>query len=52
MVASESAELIVEKAAMKTNVLESGEGEPTISPLEEIDYVNGRDYRSVSPIFI
>jgi hypothetical protein len=34
--------------AMKANVLESGEGEGEALLLEEIDYVNGRDYRNVS----
>ncbi|MDQ1343595.1 MAG: hypothetical protein QG650_314 [Patescibacteria group bacterium] len=50
MVASESTTLIVENAMTKVNVLEGGEGESDTekkSPLSEIDYVNGKEYRDI-----
>lgn len=49
IVASESAELIVENAVLKTSVLENGEGEGEYaeSDLEKIDYANGKPYRDI-----
>lgn len=48
MVASESATLIVENAVMKNSAIESGTGaEGEGSPLSEIDYVNGKEYRNI-----
>jgi hypothetical protein len=45
MVASESSRLVIEHAAVKTSVMESGEGESGKDfPLSEIDYVNGTGY--------
>lgn len=46
MVASESAKLLMESAALKTNVLENGEREGE-SPLSKIDYVRGKKYQDV-----
>ncbi len=48
MVASESSKLVVEGVAVKTSVMESGEGEgDSESALEKIDYVNGVTYEKV-----
>ena len=49
MVASESTELVMKGAAMKTNVMESGSGAGKGNfPLSEIDYVNGIGYGKVA----
>lgn len=48
MVASESSKLVIEGVAIKSSVLESGEGESeNETSLEKIDYVNGITYEKL-----
>jgi hypothetical protein len=47
LVASESAKLLIEDAAIKASVMERSEGGEGVSPLSEIDYVHGMEYRNM-----
>lgn len=48
LVTSESAKLVGEKLLLKTSVLESGAGEGRGAVLDDIDYLNGTDYRKAA----